>query len=589
MMRKRGESLPFEEGTKAIIAFIVLALVIFGVVTFLIGSKLSGSGNLLQSVKNILPSFGGQPSIAPGTAIVGIYAGPIEDPVSATSGALMRPSVLTYYLMGGENLSYYTGAKWIETRTNEVRIEQKVLNTEDIRDALARFYFTTTRDGQPTFALGDYQQVQVYIPSSQGGLGDNAFDGRGSLALLYGPQEGYAGDPKQRGAYFALNDKFYEDKELDDEIKGSVPEKNWLVAWRDQLVSGASCQKTIELSFKQGESVETHRYVVVKSVRPDGMYLYVDLNAPVDDAADVEKYASGCFQDSSLISPAEKNVINTGSIFLELTDKESRVVQGIFWMPLSNGLGRWYFVEHNTLVAPPFHQVCDMRKCSSVRLTELESSNFYLGAKAIFRSSFVKDKELRIYVLPHLVPEYYDPDSDYASSFSSKEPSILYEGVAPYTDKDISGVGGGLFSRPSPEALLTLTTSAYNKQAAQPSHYYAYPYRYLPGNPPHDERGGYYRFYFETTELPLFVGHNATGLQIYYASDSFNAAASFPRWDNAAGLTKVGSLNDLGNGNYQISLLSDIPDDVPAGLQTHLRNLNGLSINDLIFEHVNYP
>lgn len=620
MMRKRGESLPFEEGTKAIIAFIVLAIVIFGVVTFLIGSKLSGSGNLLQSVKNILPSFGNQPAIAPGVAIVGIKLEPIDyresipffsdDPLIkaaqlhplglvnrgwqwvilkwgssgkpghyySSEGAVIRPSALAYYLSGNKNLSYYTGTTWIEIGKGEMRIEQKTLDSVAVRDALARFYFSTPRIGRPVFGLEDNRQMMVYIPSSQDSLKDNTFNGKGSLSLLYGVREGYAGDPRQSRLYFALDDKFYGDYDLNDAVSRSTSERDRLVAWRDQFLSGGPCQKTIELSFKQGDSFETHRYLVVKVARPDGFYAYVDLNAPIDGRGDLEKYGDDCFVDGSIISSDAANVVNTGSVYLSFVNQnDKRFHYEVFWMPLSNGLGKWYFVHDNDLSGTCRGWEYVKKGCSRVTLNDLEAQNFYLGLKAILDSDFSKELLVSINIIPNMAPAYYDDGSDYYDVPASA-PRILSRGISVYqVDKP---------ARYDSESLSNAVANAYNMQARAPSNYYAYPYRY---QYPTDDQGGYYRFYFETTELPLFVGHNITGLQIYYASDSFNAAASFPRWDDAAGLTKVGSLNDIGNGNYQISMLSDVPADVPEDLKIHLHNLNGVSLNDLIFERVNYP
>lgn len=304
MMRKRGESLPFEEGTKAIIAFIVLAIVIFGVVTFLIGSKLSGNGNLLQSVKNILPSFGEQPAIAPGVAIVGIKLdNSIEstpDPNSLT-GRDIRGSKFENYIGGKQNLHYYTGTEWVELDEDQIRIEQKIVDGKTIRDALARFYFTTPRFSYLNISLPGYRMLHLSQPLPISDWSESGpFALSGSVRFYDEVQAGYTG-PRPQNVYLGLDDRFYLDSRLMDDSSAYDSGRKDAVSWRDQFLSGEPCQKTIELSFSQNGLEETHRYVVVKTARPDGMFIYADLNAPLDNSVDVEKYDSGCFPESSFV------------------------------------------------------------------------------------------------------------------------------------------------------------------------------------------------------------------------------------------------------------------------------------------------
>jgi hypothetical protein len=198
-------------------------------------------------------------------------------------------------------LHYYTGTEWVELKENQIRIEQKIIDGVTMRDSLARFYFTTPRFSYLNVSLSGYRMLQLSQPLPISDWSENGpFALSGSLRFDDKVQSGFVGSRSQ-AVSLGLDDRFYLDSRLSRDTRAYDSARQVSMAWRDQFLSGEPCQKTIELSFSQNGVTETHRYVVVKTLRPEGMFIYVDLNAPVDNSPGVERYGSGCYPESSFV------------------------------------------------------------------------------------------------------------------------------------------------------------------------------------------------------------------------------------------------------------------------------------------------
>lgn len=279
-MREIKGEVSFPQVIAVIIAVVVLSLVAFGSVT---------KFDWFQRIFSLgIPDYNRSVDVNPGIAIVGIKLSHLQDP--ATEGT---PKAISYFILGQRNLSYYTGSEWVEVKQSDLTIETKQLNAVAMRNALAEFYFNTPRMGSGVFALPNYRQLSPYVPSHIG-----LFEQQGNVIFHDETRPGYVGPPLT-SAYLGFDDTFYENEYYPQykKIKDYDSLKSQIVSWRDQILQGGPCQKTISLSYNDAGSPVTRTYFVQKIPREDGMYVYVDLNA---EASSAELYSGSCFSSPKL-------------------------------------------------------------------------------------------------------------------------------------------------------------------------------------------------------------------------------------------------------------------------------------------------
>lgn len=277
-MREIKGEVSSREVIAATVALLILSLMVFGSVT---------NFDWLQRLFSLgIPDYNRSVDVNPGMAIVGIKLSHLENP--ATEGT---PKAISYFISGQRNLSYYTGSEWVEVKQSDLTIETKQFNAVAMRNALAEFYFNTPRIGSGVFALPNYRQLSPYVPTCCG-----LFEQNGNVLFNDKMQPGYAGAPLT-DAYLGFDNKFYENERYKKEIQDYDSLKSQIVLWRDQILQGEPCQKTISLSYNDKGSPVTRTYFVQKIPREDGMYVYVDLNA---EASSAELYSGSCFSSPKL-------------------------------------------------------------------------------------------------------------------------------------------------------------------------------------------------------------------------------------------------------------------------------------------------
>ena len=239
MIRKRGDA-----GTPlGFIMTAVVAAVVFGSVLFLIGTKLEGGGGIIQSVKNILPDFGGE---MPAASSEGLIA------IELTDKAMP--------------LRYYSGTSWagFQKDASTVQIANVLVQIDEARSALMGFYFKSDRKASAIIPMTesfkqlswslpiywntgqDYNYFSKSFKFDESGLYVNVVDGLVSRSLGVYRTDLFL---RQDGTFFiAANDKVRRAK--GDELARYAPYLPRIIEWRDNILQGNKCEKRINIGGK---------------------------------------------------------------------------------------------------------------------------------------------------------------------------------------------------------------------------------------------------------------------------------------------------------------------------------------------------
>ncbi len=239
MIRKRGDA-----GTPlGFIMTAVVAAVVFGSVLFLIGTKLEGGGGIIQSVKNILPDFGGEMPAASSEGLIAIELTDRNIP-----------------------LRYYTGTSWagFQKDASTVQIANVLVQIDEARSALMGFYFKSDRKASAIIPMTesfkqlswslpiywntgqDYNYFSKSFKFDESGLYVNVVDGLVSRSLGVYRTDLFL---RQDGTFFiAANDKVRRAK--GDELARYAPYLPRIIEWRDNILQGNKCEKRINIGGK---------------------------------------------------------------------------------------------------------------------------------------------------------------------------------------------------------------------------------------------------------------------------------------------------------------------------------------------------
>ena len=239
MIGKRGDAgMPL-----GFIMTAVVAAVVFGFVLFLIGTKLEGSGGIIQSVKNILPDFGGEMPAASSEGLIAIELTDRNIP-----------------------LRYYTGTSWagFQKDASTVQIANVLVQIDEARSALMGFYFKSDRKASAIIPMTesfkqlswslpiywntgqDYNYFSKSFKFDESGLYVNVVDGLVSRSLGVYRTDLFL---RQDGTFFiAANDKVRRAK--GDELARYAPYLPRIIEWRDNILQGNKCEKRINIGGK---------------------------------------------------------------------------------------------------------------------------------------------------------------------------------------------------------------------------------------------------------------------------------------------------------------------------------------------------
>ncbi|MEK6896648.1 MAG: hypothetical protein AABX12_04285 [Nanoarchaeota archaeon] len=437
LISKRGDGgMPM-----GIIMSFVVAAVVLGTVIFLIGTKLEGGSGILQSVKNILPNFGGE---APAASSEGLIAIELTDKDTP--------------------LRYYTGTSWagFQKDASTVQIANVPVQINEARSALMDLYFKSDRKvsanipmtesfKQLSFSLPLYwdkgQNYNYYSQSSkfdESGLYVHVVDELASRSLGVYRTDLFL---RQDGLLFILSDDKVRRAKA-DELARYASYLPRIIEWRDNILQGNKCEKHTNIGGKQyAARIINQRnriFLAVELSRPaEGREPWADCASSQDSLIKINhvpmsiSFDSGSathsyewklvgsewkwvFQESSgkntyadfvLSDGAEKSFYNgLRSIALKLKNDDSSGVISATFGPRVSGENTESLIAENLILA----EATDyrLRVVSVDAFADYLTSQYYLYVRGENIVHYISDAQVMISFSPAGVKRTYSPANE---------------------------------------------------------------------------------------------------------------------------------------------------------------------------------
>lgn len=342
------------------------------------------------------------------------------------------------------NLEYYTGESFKKFTNQEVAVLGGYgFNVADTKNKLNDFYFKTERrPAKLSIEVNHWRYWDVSLGNSNNMAFIVNFKNKGSFDnLLFNSLE-YAeldsnGKPVFFGSYDASNFPSFgkiEFEENSDKVAS-------LIAWRDSILQGNSCEKFLTLRVRQNGAEKDLEYTVRKSDN----YLVIDLTKPIEFG--VDKWSNEkCFNvDSYVDIPIE---LKDYYLSLDLYDEITYRTLRFFF----NSSG-WELPYYNTYVSSKWYTGwTGQGQETKVRytLSETELRSLLFGINRIIETGVGDIRDIKIslgselfgerenkVLLKEFILKRYD---QFSKEDLEKKNPVLYDLLDSYTRLIITGV-----------------------------------------------------------------------------------------------------------------------------------------------------
>ncbi|MEK6847176.1 MAG: hypothetical protein AABY16_03355, partial [Nanoarchaeota archaeon] len=241
------------------------------------------------------------------------------------------------------DLKYFTGEKWrtIPIDKEVFKIGGYTFAPKTVKETFSRFYVDpqNRRPQRLVFEVGQSKNKWRYWEVFSYSVGFNGVNINDILKNSYaGPQKIFTLSLANDGALNGGFERYLEDFSLNNIYTGDILK---IVAWRDQILEGNSCEKFLILNLKKDDLDAPKKF----TVRKIDNYIFVDLEKPVFEGT-LQKWDNvGCFSAPTYTDFDRSSWSNEATVQFSYTEKDGKNgLEKVWWLPQSG----WVYVSHDT-------------------------------------------------------------------------------------------------------------------------------------------------------------------------------------------------------------------------------------------------